>query len=161
MHYSPIKKPDSKVTRHWPIALILLGVALMFTILGALLVNWMKLHKPAGSDLHAEVYTPAQRDFQQIPFDMLDATHYCETHTRNRYGEELALTYVDEHSTRFDADKGLYKVFMVAHIGSLSEYKKTAIYCFVDKYRYKVTHYRAIDGKDNSVFSHAKRLFGR
>lgn len=143
----------------WPIARALLIVAAVLTTIGGALIYLTKKQRPPTLNPYNEIYLSANRDYQQIPFDILDATHFCQSHTAEKFGAELALAYVDEHSTRFDASKGLYKIFMIAHVGTLDEYQETAVHCFVDQYRYKLTHYRTIKLKDTSFVSKAWQFF--
>ena len=101
------------------------------------------------------------RDYSRVPFNMVDATEYCQLKTQQRYGDSLALSYVDEHSTRIDSRTGIYKVFMFAHVGDLRDYQEEAIHCFVDPERRVLTHYRTIDLEKASLMSKAAKFFER
>lgn len=101
------------------------------------------------------------RDYSRVPFNMIDATEYCQLKTQRRYGDSLALSYVDEHSTRIDSRTGIYKVFMFAHVGDLRDYDEEAIHCFVDPERRVLTHYRTINLEKASLMSKAAKFFER
>ncbi len=149
----------TKVTRWWPTAKTLLIVFAILAGIGSALVYLAKSQKPKTFNPYDAVYMSPTRDYQLVPFDMLDARHYCQSQTEAKYGDQLALSYVDEHSTRHDSEKGLYKIFLVAHVGDLSNYQETAIHCFVDQYRYKLTHYRTIKLRDTPLMKKALKLF--
>lgn len=100
------------------------------------------------------------RDYSRVPFSMIDATEYCQRRTQRRYGSSLALSYVDEHSTRVDPQSGLYKIFLFARVGDLQDYDEEAIHCFVDPERRVLTHYRTINLRKASLMSRAARFFG-
>lgn len=100
------------------------------------------------------------RDYSRVPFSMIDATEYCQRRTQRRYGSSLALSYVDEHSTRVDPKSGLYKIFLFARVGDLQDYDEEAIHCFVDPERRVLTHYRTINLRKASLMSRAARFFG-
>lgn len=101
----------------------------------------------------------ASRDYSRTPFDMADATEYCQKKTERRYGDDLALSYIDEHSTRIDSKSGIYKVFMFAHVGDLRDYEEEAIHCFIDPDRRVLTHYRTINLRKASLMSRAAKFF--
>ena len=100
------------------------------------------------------------RDYSRVPFNMIDATEYCQRRTQRRYGASLALSYIDEHSTRMDPKTGLYKIFLFARVGDLQDYDEEAIHCFVDPERRVLTHYRTVNLRKASLMSRAARFFG-
>jgi hypothetical protein len=102
----------------------------------------------------------SNRDYSRVPFSMVDATEYCQRRTQRRYGSSLALSYIDEHSTRMDPKTGLYKIFMFARVGDLQDYDEEAIHCFVDPESRVLTHYRTINLRKASLMSRAARFFG-
>lgn len=101
------------------------------------------------------------RDYSRVPFNMVDATEYCQLKTRRRYGDSLALSYIDDHSTRVDVKTGLYKIFMFARVGDLRDYEEEAIHCFIDPERRVLTHYRTINLQKASLMSKATKFFER
>lgn len=100
-----------------------------------------------------------QRNFRLMPFDLIDATFYCIARTEAKYGEQLALSYVDDHSTRVDPHSGVYKIFMTAHVGTLEEYEETAVHCHVDPHKKMLTQYRTINIENASVMARALKFF--
>lgn len=98
------------------------------------------------------------RDFNRMPFDMVDATEYCQTRVVHKYGDNLALSYIDEHSTRIDERTGLYKIFMFAHVGDLRDFEEEAVHCFVDPHRRMLTHFRTINLRKASLMSRVARF---
>jgi|GEM_PF-2554780 hypothetical protein len=104
-------------------------------------------------------YFDANRDYTQIPFGMLDATDICAAKTSKRFSEQLVMSYVDYHSTHWEADKNLYKVFMLAHVGNPQIYSEVSVHCFVDPTHYMVDHYRTFAPKRDSLMSRAVKLF--
>ena len=101
----------------------------------------------------------AMRDYSLAPFDIVDAAMHCKKQTQAKFGETLTRSYVDDHSTRWDNDAALFKVFMMAHVGTLTNYSETAIHCFVDPHKQMLTHYRAINLKETSLISKALKFF--
>ncbi|SMF24601.1 hypothetical protein SAMN02745866_01607 [Alteromonadaceae bacterium Bs31] len=104
-------------------------------------------------------YFDSARDYRQIPFDMLDAYSICKHKTKIRYGSELVRSYIDQHSTRFEPGKGIYKIFMSAHIGSKTYYDEAAVHCFVDPSEFMVSHFRIFEPKRESLMSKALSFF--
>lgn len=101
------------------------------------------------------------RDYSRSPFSMVDATEYCRHKTERRYGDSLALSYIDHHSTRMDAKTGIYKIFLFVRVGDLRDYSEEAIHCFIDPERQVLTHYRTINLHKASLMARAARLFER
>ncbi len=149
----------TKVTRWWPTAKTLLMVFIILAGIGSTLIYLAKSQKPQSFNPNDAVYMSATRDYQLVPFDMLDAQHYCQSQTEAKYGDQLVLSYVDGHSTRHDTEKGLYKIFLVAHVGKVSNYQETAIHCFVDQYQYKLTHFRTIKLRDANLMTRVLKMF--
>lgn len=101
----------------------------------------------------------ANRNYAVLPFDMLDAERYCQLALARKFGDDLLQHHVDAHSSRQDAKSGLYKVFMVAHVGSNKDYESEAVHCFVDPERRVMTHFRTINLKKTSLMSRATKFF--
>ncbi len=101
----------------------------------------------------------ADRDFQLIPFDMVDANNFCTLKTQIKYGDDLAYSYVDDHSTRYDNEQELFKIFIVAHVGSLEYNRQESVHCFIDPNKHKVTHYRTIKLQNDSLLSKTIQFF--
>jgi len=105
-------------------------------------------------------YFDQNRDYTLIPFDELDATYVCNQETKDRYGEKLVRLTLDDHSTRFDNRLEIYKVFMIADLGSLRDFEELAVHCFVDPIEYAINHYRAFSTKQESLWDKAVGVFG-
>ena len=101
------------------------------------------------------------RDYARSPFNMVDAAEYCQLKTQRRYGDSLALSYIDNHSTRADVKTGLYKIFMFVRVGDLHDYQEEAVHCFVDPERRVLTHYRTINLQKASLMSRAAKFLER
>lgn len=136
------------------LATLLTGATLVLGYLGATFLGSMQDTK----DLQ-QLFLEDGRDFSLAPFDMLDATRYCQLKTQLTYGDNLTQSYIDEYSTRVDSSSGIYKVFMVAHIGKQSQSQEKAVHCFVDPEDRLVTHYRSFDRYKTSLISKAIRFF--
>jgi hypothetical protein len=108
----------------------------------------------------SQLIDPA-RDYSRSPFNMIDATEYCQHKTQRRYGDSLALSYIDNHSSRLDVKTGLYKIFMFVRVGDLRDYEEEAIHCFIDPDRRVLTHYRAISLQKASLMSKAVKFLER
>lgn len=130
------------------------GVVIMALILFYLSYSH---HRQAADKL---LIDPA-RDYSRVPFNMMDATEYCRQKTHRRYGDSLALSYIDNHSTRLDVKTGLYKIFMFARVGELHDYQEEAVHCFIDPERRVLTHYRTINLQKASLMSKASKFFER
>lgn len=122
---------------------------------GILLYLSYSHHRQAAEKLMLDL----NRDFSRMPFDMVDATEYCQKKLEHKYGEDLALSYVDEHSSRIDSRTGLYKIFMFAHVGDLRDFEEEAVHCFVDPHRRMLTHFRTINLRKASLMSRAAKFF--
>ena len=101
----------------------------------------------------------ANRNYDLMPFDILDAERYCQLRLERRFGDDLAQSYIEDHSTRVDSKSGMYKIFMMAHVGTLREYEREAVHCFVDPHRRVLTHFRTINLKKASLMSRATKFF--
>lgn len=137
--------------------IILMSISgLVFTALILFYLSYSH-HRQAAEKL---LIDPA-RDYSRAPFNMVDATEYCQHKTQRRYGDSLALSYIDDHSSRIDVKTGLYKVFMFARVGDLRDYEEEAIHCFIDPERRVLTHYRTINLQKASLMSKASKFFER
>ncbi len=55
-----------------------------------------------------------EKGYRNVTFT--DAVLTCQARTRDHFGDELALLTVDNHSSRFESDVYLYKIFLTADI---------------------------------------------
>lgn len=135
--------------------LLLIGLVLL--VLTAVLVVYIS-HAQYQQKLD-ELMIDADRNYELLPFDMLDAERYCRLTLERRFGEDLGPHYTDEHSSRLDTETGLFKMFMVAYIGANRQYEREAVHCFVDPERRVMTHFRTISEKKTSLMSRATKFF--
>jgi hypothetical protein len=132
--------------RNQQIAAILLAVAMAFTIL--FVIGWSYAVKQ---------FAPQDtRDYRFIPFDEYDATMICRDEMESRVGDNLLRSYVDSHSTRMDSRKGIYRVYMIADLGTHDDYREVAVHCFVDKWSNDISHYKQFDDRKTILSSDLK-----
>lgn len=131
-------------------------VVVILLLVGSLSLYISHLHHQ--QKLH-DLMIDADRNYDVLPFDMMDAERYCRLTVTRRFGDQLLQNYVDEHSSRHDDASGLFKVFMIAHIGTNQEYEREAVHCFVDPERRVMTHFRTINLKKASLMSRATKFF--
>lgn len=86
-------------------------------------------------------------------YDVLDAIAACRDHSDNKFDNTLLRSYVDDHSTRFETDRGVYLVVLTAHIGDKRTYDEATVYCYVRPATNKVTYFRAYDSEKKSLQS--------
>lgn len=144
-----------RLKRRFGRILLVVGIALAMM---ALLMFYLS-YRHYQAEMDSLLLDPA-RDYSRVPFNMTDATEYCQQRTQHRYGDALAFSHIDEHSTRMDRKTGLYKVFLFVRVGNLRDYEEEAIHCFVDPQRRVLTYYRAINLRKASLMSKAAQLFG-
>lgn len=136
--------------RNQQIAAIALAVIMGLVIV--LVISW--------SWIVAAFTPPAEyRDYRYIPFDELDATMICRDELVSRAGPDLLRSYVDQHSTRIDNKKGVYRVFMIADVGEMNEYREVAVHCFVDKWTSDISHYKEYDNTKKTIMSSDLQFF--
>ena len=145
--------PDKKHSHWWQ---VLSGISILAGVsLGLLYLNHIQKIKHVES-----MNLDLGRDYKRMPFDMIDATFYCQLQTELKFGEDLALSYIDEHSTRVDQRTGVIKIFMIAYVGELDNYEENSVHCFVDPERRMLTHYRTINIENATLMARALRFFG-
>lgn len=86
-------------------------------------------------------------------YDVLDAIAACRDHSKEKFDNTLLRSYVDDHSTRFEEDRGVYLVVLTAHIGSKRKYDDATVYCYVRPATNKVTYFRSYDSDKKSLQS--------
>ncbi len=99
------------------------------------------------------------RDFQRIPFDILDASTVCRAESKAQFGPALLRTQVDDHSTRFQADRGIFIVIMRGYIAAEKGYEEAAIYCYVNPDDHMITYYQAVFSEQQPLLSRALHFF--
>ena len=78
-----------------------------------------------------------------FPFNLYDAADQCQTRMREKLGERLLRSHLDEHSSR--ADKTVFRVYFKADVGSLTQFDEVMVYCFVDRWGYNLSYYREVN----------------
>ena len=134
---------------------IYLRTALMLLLLLGLAVAFHRFIASSNIPIDIDI----SRNYKLAPFDIIDAADACRAQTQQRFGNSLARSYMDEHSTRWDDDAGLYKIFMFAYTGSTNHYKEVAVHCFVDPKKHVLAYYRTIDLNKTSLVSKALKFF--
>ncbi len=158
MENTEASKPPVRVATYlrlnYVLISLLLGVSCVLICLGVFL---FKQH--IEDQEFKRVLLEEGRNYDLAPFDMVDATHYCNLKIKLRYGEHLVQSYIDENSTRVDPKSGLYKVFMIAYVGDRVMKQEKSVHCFVDPEEHVVTHFRSWDRYQTSLVSKAIRFF--
>lgn len=95
--------------------------------------------------LEATFKREVDRNYRYVPFDMLDATALCNDRMRSQLGDTLLRSYVDDHSSRLDNRKGVYRIYMKADVGETHNFHEVDIYCQIDKWNYDLAYYKEID----------------
>lgn len=101
----------------------------------------------------------ASRNYSQTPFDVLDAHQICQYQSRETHGNRLLMSYVDLHSSRFEPDTGVYKIFLNAHIGVRDEYDEAIIHCHINPEAHLISHYKTVIPSKASLMSRALSFF--
>ena len=138
----------------WAVSKIALGVSAALTCGAGLLWYGKNYEQEAPGK-----YFDTKRDYAMLPFDMYDAQNVCQAKTKARYGETLVRSQIDQHSTRFEANSGLYKVFLSAHLGDHKIYDEAQVHCFVNPNEYLVEHYRVFKKDNKSLMDKAISFF--
>ncbi|MFT7559226.1 MAG: hypothetical protein ACI93R_001131 [Flavobacteriales bacterium] len=136
--------------RNQQITAIALAIVFVLMILGSLAWAWVDA-----------AFTPkSTRDFLYVPFDEYDATLVCNQEMHRRLGDQLLRSYVDKHSTRLDAKTGVYRIYLRADTGTQDSHKEVTVYCFVDKWNFKVSHYKEMDADNREILTSELKFFG-
>ena len=101
----------------------------------------------------------ASRDYSQTPFDILDAQQICQFQTQEVHGKHLIMSYLDTHSSRFEATMGIYKIFLVAHLGTRDNYEEANIHCYINPQKHLISHYKTVFPEKSSIMSRALKFF--
>jgi hypothetical protein len=103
----------------------------------------------------------ASRNYNLTPFDELDAQQICQHQSRESHGNQLVLSYLDTHSSRFEPRTGFYNVFLIAHIGTRSSYDEAVIHCYVDPQQHLINYYKTVYPLRASLMSRALKFFSK
>lgn len=146
----------SKFAFYWKSALPFLVSTIAICLTGTILLYLIHIHQNNQLD---RLMVDAHRDYRLMPFDIMDARDFCRKKMERKYGNSLALAYVDEHSTRQDTRSGIFKIFMFARVGTLNEFEEEVVHCFIDPERQELTHFRTINLNKASLMSRAMKFF--
>lgn len=80
---------------------------------------------------------------------LTDASSTCEDRSRDEFDSDLSLLVVDNHSSRFDNSRSLYKVFLKADVHS-GKHETTLYYitCFVKGKNGKIAKFDVFENKE-------------
>lgn len=101
----------------------------------------------------------ATRNYQQTPFDVLDAQQICQHQTKETHGSRLVMSYLDTHSSRYEETTGMYKIFLKAHIGDLSHHEEATIHCHIDPDEHLISYYKTVFSTKSSLMNRALSFF--
>ncbi len=80
---------------------------------------------------------------------ILDAQYVCDDDIKREYGKRVRAFYPDDHSSRFDARKGLYLMFYELHLydnsATKKEIKKFYVNCFVSPKKGRVVNLELLE----------------
>lgn len=131
------------------IAFVLLGLLIMM-LLGALVFS--------GRAFLFSRESPAL----QLPFstfDLYDAEAYCGEQITEKLGSSLLRFYMDDHSSRLDPSRGIFRVYLKADVGELRDFSEITIHCFVDQWESKLNYYREFNPDVKSIKSTDIKFF--
>ncbi|VUD47591.1 hypothetical protein TDB9533_01057 [Thalassocella blandensis] len=93
-------------------------------------------------------------------FDQYDAEQICGKEMTERLGTSLLRYHVDEHSSRYDYAKGIFRIYFKADVGKMSEFDEVMVYCYVNQFNQELTHYKEYNQSVNPVLSTDLKFFG-
>ncbi|WP_394203335.1 hypothetical protein [Marinagarivorans algicola] len=135
---------------------IILGGSLCIT-LGLLVLTFNKLYITHSNSTITQFNL--SRNYALTPFDEIDAQKICQLKTESVHGSQLVMSYLDSHSSRFETRTGMYKMFLVAHIGTLDDYEEARVHCHVNPKQHQVRHYKTVFPRRASLMSRAFQFF--
>lgn len=98
-------------------------------------------------------------DLNKIRFSLFDAEELCSAKLVDQLGEQLLRYHVDDHSSRLDTDRGVYRVYMKADIGEKGLYDEVSVHCFVDQWDQELDHFRQYNPNIRPVVSAELKFF--
>lgn len=137
---STIKKP-----------FIIIGAALGVIVLSCLVTLYFV--SDSNANLLDLVTGKSKRDFQQVPFDSLDASESCRNESKGQFGQDFLRSTVDWHSTRFQENREVYIVVLDADIGTRENFEQARVYCYVNPKSYIVSYFKAYDSHNDAMLS--------
>lgn len=153
---APAKGDLLRAWPHWDRLKTVLITLVVLVLIGSFILYLSHVHHQQKLD---SLLVDVDRNYQLLPFDQLDAERYCRLSLERKYGDDLVRDYIDTHSSRMDAQAGLFKIFLFADVGSHNDYNREAVHCFVDPERRVLTHFRTISLQKKSLMSRATSFF--
>ncbi len=98
--------------------------------------------------------------YNKIRFDQYDAESICSSEMSDRLGSNLLRFHVDDHSSRFDEAKGIYRIYFKADVGESSAFDELMVYCFVNGFNQELTHYKEYNNSQKPIVSTDLKFFG-
>ncbi|VUD52847.1 hypothetical protein TDB9533_01715 [Thalassocella blandensis] len=77
-----------------------------------------------------------------LTFGIYDAEQICVKQMDQRLGDSFLRYHLDTHSSRLDQKAGIFRLFLKADIGNLSEYDEVSVHCFISLSGKNLEHYR-------------------
>ena len=92
--------------------------------------------------------SPPKEGYKNVTFT--DAVLRCEDKTRRHFGKKLKLFFVDDHSSRYDANAYMYKIFLEAFVQKSKKRVQFFVNCYVSAERGRIKKFETfeqVDGK--------------
>lgn len=128
---------------------IVLAIVMAGIIVGTVGYSWVK----------SAMESSRQGNAPSLPADIYDAIGVCSTEMEQRLGDKLLRSYVDQHSTRLDNSKGIFRIYIKADIGEIRDFHEIDVYCFVDKWDRNLSYYKQIDPTVKQVMTSDLKFF--
>lgn len=148
-------KNDLKSTLSATKWLLVFTALFLFTFMAVFIIS--RFH-PIVSYNAVEQFNQS-RNYALNPFNEVDAYELCHIQTQTAHGEQLITSYPDAHSSRFEPGQGIYKIFLVAHIGTYNDYQEAKIHCHINPYQHQIKYYKTIFPRGSSIMSRALKFF--
>lgn len=81
----------------------------------------------------------------------MSASAVCEERLRRSFQSSLVRYFQDDHSSYFDNESQLYKLYYKVDVGSVNDYSQTEVYCHVSAVEARIDYYKEIS-KTRSKF---------
>lgn len=77
-----------------------------------------------------------------------DATIACEEEVVDTFGKKLSQKVVDNHSSRFESQVGLYKIFLSAYTKNKNQTVEYFVSCFVQARNGRISKFETFENKE-------------
>ncbi len=92
-------------------------------------------------------------------FDLVDAEDYCGKQIAGKLGKSLLRYYIDDHSSRLDPRRGIFRVYLKADVGEMRDFSEITVHCFVDQWEAKLNYYREFNPNVKTIKSTDIKFF--